>query len=99
MQIPSEDGGTNVVGGVYKEIQAPDRIVFSWQWEPRGDVTDDEMEITIEFRELDSGMTEMSLRQILVPDQEIAERHSWGWNETFEKLKTYLEEAKNVATH
>ncbi len=92
MQIPSEKGGNNAVGGIYKEIDPPSRIVFSWKWEPREEISSDEMEITIEFREIEGGKTELSLRQILVPEQDVAEHHSWGWAETFERLGAFLGE-------
>jgi hypothetical protein len=48
------------------------------------------MEITIDFIELDAGKSELRLRQTLVPNQEIAEQHGWGWGETFERLEKSL---------
>lgn len=88
------ESGTNIVGGIYKEIVTPEKISFSWRWEPKDDMPDKEMEITIEFRELNTEKTELFLRQTLVPDQSVAESHAWGWGETFEKLATLLQSVK-----
>lgn len=90
LRIQSEENEINTVGGTFQEIHSPERLVFTWRWEPKDDITSEEMEITIDFIELDAGKSELRLRQTLVPNQEIAEQHGWGWGETFERLEKSL---------
>lgn len=92
MVIQSEENESTAVGGVFKEVIPPAKLVFSWQWEPRGDLCSDEMEVTLEFIELGPDASELHLRQILVPDKDTTEHHGWGWTETFERLAEVVEE-------
>lgn len=90
LQIQSEENEINAVGGVFREIESPERLVFSWRWEPREDISSDEMEVTIRLEESSGGKTALSLRQTRVPTEEVAEHHGWGWGETFERLEQSL---------
>jgi uncharacterized protein YndB with AHSA1/START domain len=74
--------------GVFHEVAAPERLVFSFVWEEEGD-RGLETQVTVTFTDRD-GKTHMHFRQ--VPFQSIGERdgHQGGWNSTFDRLDAYL---------
>lgn len=95
MQAP--DGQKFWSTGVYQELVAPERIVYTDSFaDERGNVVpasyygmgDDlplEMTITITFEAVD-GKTKMTLRHIGLPPGEISEMTVAGWNSSFDKL-------------
>jgi uncharacterized protein YndB with AHSA1/START domain len=86
------DGTTNIVGGVYREIVPPERLVFTWTWELAGAVFNDGHEslVTVSFAARDNGKTEMTLRHERLGNQEALDSHRHGWTGTFEKLAALL---------
>lgn len=76
-------------GGVFREVVAPEKLVFSFAWEEPGE-RGLETVVTVTFTETD-GKTRMVMHQ--VPFQSITERdgHDEGWNSTFDRLAEYLE--------
>ncbi|MDB6074283.1 MAG: activator of Hsp90 ATPase 1 family protein [Verrucomicrobiaceae bacterium] len=85
MRITMPDGEA-VVGGQYREIAPPDRLVFTWKWEDDEDWTNLESVVTLEF--LDKGdETELRLTQTGFPSSESCGRHQFGWSGCFEKLE------------
>ena len=86
-----ESGGTPTVGGVYREISRPDRLVFSWRWEnahPDGSAGIETM-VTVTFEE-ESGLTKMTLRQEGHETKESRDSHEHGWAGSFDKLAEAL---------
>jgi len=82
------DGKTNIVTGVYQEIVAGERLVFTWNWEdgpPFGSNT----LVTVEFRDA-SGGTELVLIHERFESQHACDEHTKGWNGCLEKLETVL---------
>jgi uncharacterized protein YndB with AHSA1/START domain len=70
--------------GVFREVVAPERLVFTFAWEEEGERGLENL-VTVTFAEQD-GKTLMTFRQ--VPFQSIAERdgHRYGWTSTFDRL-------------
>ena len=86
-----EPGGTPTVGGVYREISRPNRLVFTWAWEnahPDGSPGVETL-ITVTF-ESKNGKTEMTLRQEGLESAESKDSHRHGWTGSFEKLAAVL---------
>ena len=83
MHLPS--GGTLTVGGVYKEIARPSKIVMSWKWEHE----DQDTLVTLSFRARGKG-TEMTILHegFAAPDRR--DSHNNGWTGTLDKLAAYL---------
>ena len=56
---------THVVVGEYKEIQPPERLVYTWAWESKTDEMSgsEDTLVTVEFAEADGG-TEVSLTHV-----------------------------------
>jgi uncharacterized protein YndB with AHSA1/START domain len=74
------------VTGQFREIEAPKRIVFTWNWnsEPQRKTL-----ITLTFAARDGG-TDMTLRQEGLGTPETRDLHGRGWNSTFNKLAAHV---------
>jgi uncharacterized protein YndB with AHSA1/START domain len=69
------DGTERPVGGVYRVIDPPAKLVYTWKWE--GSAMPDSV-VTVEF--LDRGAsTEVVLRHDGLADAESRARHEHGW--------------------
>ncbi len=79
------DGGSSVVGGVYREIDRPRRLVMSWQWE--GDPND--TLITLDFRAV-GDKTQISLKHEGFATADGRDNHQSGWVATLDKLAAHL---------
>jgi glutathione S-transferase len=82
MQFPGQE--IFYVGGVYREVEPPQRVVFTWRWE-QPDWDFGETEVTLEFHEHAEG-TEVTLRHEGFPDKESCQRHLQGWQDFFDKF-------------
>ncbi|MEN8197020.1 MAG: SRPBCC domain-containing protein [Pseudomonadota bacterium] len=83
-----EDGTERWVQGVYREVEAPERLVFTLAWETDG-IPGDETLVTIEFRER-AGGTEMVLTHERFATAESRDLHKMGWTSSFEDLADHL---------
>ncbi len=86
MKFNEPDNVVNVLNGVYKIINRYSRLVFTWVWEAPTDGAGEETLVSLSFDPTDSG-TRLTLLHERFSSQELADRHHWGWNETFEKLE------------
>ena len=85
------DGKGPIVGGVYREIVRPERLVFTWMWEtghPMG-LAGHETLVTLTFREL-GAKTEMTMRHEHFESKEARDSHNQGWSGSFDKLAEVL---------
>ena len=73
------------VGGTYREVLAPSRLVFTWQWDgnPR------ETLVTIDLVEA-GGRTELRLTHERFADAADRDGHDGGWRGSFERLDRRL---------
>lgn len=85
MHLP--DGKTLTVGGVYREIVRPSRLVFTWTWEHE----DHETLVTLLFRAAGNG-TALTIRHEGFANIERRDGHNNGWTATFEKLAEQLQQ-------
>lgn len=87
--IVSPEGVVYWMRGAYREIRAPERLVFSFAWEEEGERGTENL-ITLEFFD-EAGKTRLEFLQ--APFLSIAERdgHEGGWKQSFERLAAYLE--------
>jgi uncharacterized protein YndB with AHSA1/START domain len=79
-------GQTIPVGGVFKIIDAPRVLAFTWGWE--GDPSRQSL-VTLSFRALD-GKTELTLRHEGLGSIANRDDHGKGWMSAFNKLAAYL---------
>ena len=76
------DGVERSVGGVYRVVERPSKVVYTWKWEetPRA-----ESIVTVEFH--DRGKeTEVVLRHEGLPDADSRARHEHGWKGCLDNL-------------
>ena len=83
MHLPS--GNDIAVGGVYREIVRPQRLVFTWKWEHE----EQDTLITLNFRAVGNG-TELTLRHEGFGSVERRDSHNNGWVGTLDKLTAFL---------
>ena len=79
------DNSNPHVGGIYREIVRPSRLVFTWAW---GHETQETL-ITLTFRALGKG-TEMTLQHSGFANAERRDSHNNGWTGSFDKLAEIL---------
>jgi uncharacterized protein YndB with AHSA1/START domain len=84
--LHSPDGRDYWQHGVFREIVAPERLVFTFIWD---DEPDHEMLVTVTFADRD-GKTEMTFRQAPFTSVESRDSHVEGWNECFDRLEAYV---------
>ena len=72
--------------GTYREVQRPEKLVFTWRWE--GEPEFGETVVSVEFRPLGSGaMTEMVLSHQGFRNLEGQHSHELGWKACFDMLE------------
>lgn len=86
MRAPS--GDLHRVSGVYKEIDPPTRLVFTWAWES-DDGRGHESTVTVEFDEVAEG-TLMRFHQGIFESPNAAAMHNEGWTSTFDKFADFI---------
>jgi len=84
---PPDQEVAYVVGGTYREIQRPARLVYTWIWEG----TDGpETLVTVEFRDRGS-LTEVVLTHEHFADATDRDRHAAGWNGCLDRLAQVID--------
>jgi uncharacterized protein YndB with AHSA1/START domain len=78
------DGTIYRVSGVYREIDPPRRLVYTWRWETMPGFP--ETVVTVEFRARDDGGTDLLLLHDDLPDDNATALHTHGWSESLSKL-------------
>jgi uncharacterized protein YndB with AHSA1/START domain len=73
-----------IVGGVYREISPPERLVFTWQWEGAPPEAPETI-VTVEFHQHGS-QTEVVLTHEGFPDRPARDQHGAGWQGCFDGL-------------
>lgn len=89
MTMRSPSGDDRTVQGVYREIDRPRRLAFTWAWSHEGSVGF-ETEVILDFR-ADGDGTLMRLTQRTFPDQKQRDMHAMGWNASLPGLARLVE--------
>ena len=79
-------GQVHIVRGSYREIDAPNKLVYTWRWE--GAPTD--TLVTVEFRPKGDA-TEITLTHEMLPSDEERAKHEQGWNGCMARLARFLD--------
>lgn len=80
------DGSQNTVSGIYRTLDPPRRLVFTWGWDDDAGLRGHETEITVTFEPVTGG-TRMVLTQQTFVDSDSRDRHQHGWGSSFVKLE------------
>ena len=81
-------GGEHTVSGVYKEIEAPSRLVFTWAWHEEGK-RGHETVVEIALKAHGVG-TEMTVTQQRFENAHDREMHQQGWSSALDCLAESL---------
>jgi uncharacterized protein YndB with AHSA1/START domain len=91
LQVRKEDGEYFTSVGVYREVTAPERLVFTWQFEKDGSGTEygevepPEMVVTVDFKARGK-QTQLTLTHEKFASVESRDRHEEGWNRCLDSL-------------
>lgn len=94
-------GTTETVSGEYREVMAPERLVFTWNWESEQMSAIGETLITVSFAEhrAEHGVeTEVCLLHSGFPAPEARDGHSQGWNSVLNELVDLVDPRGSTAT-
>jgi uncharacterized protein YndB with AHSA1/START domain len=83
--ICSPDGEDIWMGGTYREIQPPNRLVFTFAWESTGLQT----QITVDLVDVGE-RTVMTFHQAPFVSVESRDSHNEGWSSSFDRLADFL---------
>jgi uncharacterized protein YndB with AHSA1/START domain len=90
MCIRGDDGTAEWwFGGVYREVVPPERLVFTFAWDPEGDEPPFETLVRVELEDLD-GHTRMRFHQTPFVSDASRESHRDGWEQCFADLGAHL---------
>ena len=88
----SPDGEIYWVQGVYREIVAPERLVFTWAWEDEHGNPGHETLVTVEFRAR-GDKTELTLTHSVFESAKSRDAHKSGWSSSLDCLAEFLAES------
>jgi uncharacterized protein YndB with AHSA1/START domain len=83
-------GSTVIVGGVYRVIEAPAKIVFSWIIEPPDEHAGILSEVTVTITP-DANGAELLIRHQKLARIDAVERHAAGWRGALDQLAALLD--------
>jgi uncharacterized protein YndB with AHSA1/START domain len=90
--MKSPNGTEYRARGVYREIVAPELLVFTYAWERNPEQTGHETLVTLNFVDLGSGRTELTLRQALFETAAACDDHRGGWSGCLDRFAAYMGE-------
>jgi len=89
----TENGRDLWQGGVFREVVAPERLVFTFAWDEEGERGDENV-VTLTFTE-QGGKTLMTFRQAPFWSDDERDGHQGGWGSAFDRLDDLLEKEKS----
>ncbi|HVE15260.1 MAG TPA: SRPBCC domain-containing protein [Chthoniobacterales bacterium] len=96
IQTRDTEGEYFTAAGTYIEVNAPERLVYTWDWEKDGageefgELEGKETQLTVEFRE-QRDRTELVLTHEKFASIESRDRHIGGWNNWIDRMAKFLE--------
>ena len=76
--------------GVFREITAPARLVYTWQFKGGPPPDMPETVVTVEFVEQGPAATEVRITHEQLPNAAAREQHRIGWEGCFDKLQALV---------
>lgn len=89
----SSDGTEHRARGVYREVAAPERLVFTYAWEDEAGHPTHETLVTLTFRDI-GGKTELTLRQERFETVAARDDHRDGWSGCLDRFAAYLTQGR-----
>ena len=88
VEMHGADGDVSIVTGVFREIEAPRRLVFTWGW-LKGAGRNPETVVTLTFTPREGG-TDLELVQTGFAQEEFHLAHAEGWRSALNALESSL---------
>jgi uncharacterized protein YndB with AHSA1/START domain len=85
----SPSGSIHTKRGVYREVTAPERLVFTFAWEDEAGNPTHETLITVTFDDLGS-RTRLTLHQAFFEIESRRDEHVAGWTSCLERFGEYM---------
>jgi len=79
------DGGMLATSGVYRIVEPPRHLAFSWAWEDASGARGHETEVEVNFEPAPGG-TRLVLVQRRFENRQARDSHSNGWSAAFDRL-------------
>ncbi|WP_420970493.1 SRPBCC family protein [Bradyrhizobium sp. B120] len=79
------DGGVVATSGVYRVVEPPYRLSFTWAWESEHGARGHESEVAVTF-EAAAGGTRLVLLQQRFENKETCDRHVIGWSAALDRM-------------
>jgi uncharacterized protein YndB with AHSA1/START domain len=93
MEMKTHDGQVHVTTGVYQELEPGRRLVQTWVYEgPHTPFVGHETLLTVELRELEPGLTELTLKHERLPSEAYRNSVTGGWTELLGNLVAFYAE-------
>jgi len=89
IEVTSPDGHVHIATGVYREVDPPARLVFSWSAQG-GPEPVENTQVTVEFFEADDGRTQVTLTHQNFGSAEMRNRHERGWGACLDQLGIFV---------
>jgi uncharacterized protein YndB with AHSA1/START domain len=84
--MKSPDGEIHDVGGVYREVIANEKLVFTWAWKS----TPERESVVTVLLKPDGDGTLLTLTHEQFFDEDTRDRHQGGWVGSLDKLETFV---------
>jgi glutathione S-transferase len=98
LTMVARNGSAFVVGGTYRELKRPERLVYTWLWQGENSpMSGLETLIEVDLAERDGG-TELRLRHSGFPAGAARDAHHQGWLSTLNRLVDHVDARGTAAT-
>jgi uncharacterized protein YndB with AHSA1/START domain len=81
--------GLVVVGGAFAHVAVPEKLAYTWVWEPPLEDAGAETLVTVEFLDRE-GATELVLTHERFPNRAMRDRHAHGWTGVLESMAAFV---------
>jgi uncharacterized protein YndB with AHSA1/START domain len=89
LAMTGPEGKTHAAVGVYRAVERPVRLVFTWDWEDPARRVGDTL-VTVEFARAGAERTEVVVTHERFADRARAGRHEQGWTELLRLLEGFI---------
>jgi len=79
------DGSVMAMSGVYRIVEPPRRLAFTWAWEDESGARGHETEVMVSFEAVPGG-TRLVLLQKRFESKQARDNHDVGWSASFDRL-------------